>query len=63
MVRKTNKPVDIIYYSDEEWDGNESLIIREAKRTGKIIYPQIKNFGIKLKTFGTFSKPHYTSLY
>lgn len=38
LVRKTNMPIDILYYSDEEWDGDDSLIIREAKRNGKVIY-------------------------
>lgn len=35
LVRKTNKPVDILYYSDVEWDEDESLIIREAKKMEK----------------------------
>ncbi len=38
LVKKTNKPVDILYYSDEEWKDNSSLIIREAKRNGRVIY-------------------------
>ncbi len=32
------KPFDILYFSDTEWRRNESLIIAEAKATGKILH-------------------------
>ncbi len=38
LVSNTKKPFDIIYYSDEEWENGQSLIIREAKQHGKVIY-------------------------
>ena len=37
LVNTLNKPVDIIYYSDEEWRKGNSLIISESKATGKIL--------------------------
>ncbi|MEW6202421.1 MAG: nucleotidyltransferase domain-containing protein [bacterium] len=38
LVKKTNKPFDIMYYSDIEWDNGHSLIINAAKREGEVIY-------------------------
>ena len=38
LVRKLNKPIDIMYYSDVEWERGRSLIINEAKQSGEIIY-------------------------
>lgn len=38
LVRKTRKPFDIMYYSDIEWKGGNSLIINAAKKKGEIIY-------------------------
>ena len=38
LVKKIKKPFDIMYYSDEEWDQNYSLIINAAKKEGEIIY-------------------------
>jgi len=38
LVKNLNKPVDLLYYSDEEWENDQSLIIREAKQHGKVIY-------------------------
>jgi len=38
LVSNTKKPFDILYYSDEEWENDQSLIIREAKKHGKVIY-------------------------
>lgn len=35
LVNALNKPVDVFYYSDEEWSRGESLIISEAKANGK----------------------------
>jgi hypothetical protein len=37
-VENIAKPFDIIYYSDEEWEKGNSLIIYFAKKEGKIIY-------------------------
>lgn len=38
LVKKTNKPVDIMYYSDIEWSESYSLVINAAKREGEVIY-------------------------
>jgi predicted nucleotidyltransferase len=38
LVRKTMKPFDIMYYSDEEWEEGNSLIINAAKEEGEVIY-------------------------
>jgi len=38
LVRLTNKPFDILYYSDEEWDSSSSVMIKNAKLNGKIIF-------------------------
>lgn len=38
LVKKTNVPFDILYYSDEEWKNSSSLILFEAKKFGKIIF-------------------------
>lgn len=39
LVRETKTPYDILYYSDEEWKNSDSLILNEAKKDGKLIYP------------------------
>jgi len=38
LVKLTNKAFDILYYSDDEWEMPNSLILLEAKKYGKIIY-------------------------
>lgn len=38
LVRRFEKPFDIIYYSDEEWKRGYSLIINAAKQEGEVIY-------------------------
>jgi hypothetical protein len=38
LVENVMKPFDIIYYSDEEWEKGDSLIINSAKKEGKSIY-------------------------
>lgn len=38
LVKKVKKPVDIVYYSDTEWEKGRSLIINAAKKEGKPIY-------------------------
>ena len=38
LVRRTQKPFDILYYSDVEWVNSNSLIIDEAKKNSKILY-------------------------
>lgn len=38
LVKKTKKPFDIMYYSDEEWESGNSLIINSAKENGLVIY-------------------------
>ncbi len=38
LVKKTMKPFDIMYYSDEEWKKGHSLIINAAKEEGVVIF-------------------------
>jgi predicted nucleotidyltransferase len=38
LVQKTKKPVDTLFYSDEEWEEGYSLIINAAKNSGVVIY-------------------------
>jgi len=38
LVKKIMKPLDIMYYSDIEWNKSYSLIINTAKQEGEIIY-------------------------
>ncbi|MDQ3020583.1 MAG: nucleotidyltransferase domain-containing protein [Bacteroidota bacterium] len=38
LVKKTDLPFDILYYSDEEWNNSNSLILFEAKKNGRIIF-------------------------
>jgi len=38
LVKRTKKPFDILYYSDEEWERSNSLIIEAAKEEGVVIY-------------------------
>lgn len=38
LVRKVKMPFDLLYYSDEEWENKNFLIINEAKAYGEIIY-------------------------
>lgn len=38
LVKKFEKPFDLLYYSDEEWEKENFLIINEAKEYGEIIY-------------------------
>jgi len=38
LVKLTDKPFDILYFSDEEWENSSSLMILEAKEHGKVIY-------------------------
>jgi len=38
LVKLTDKPFDILYYSDEEWENTASLMIAEAKENGQVIY-------------------------
>ncbi|HGE72364.1 TPA: nucleotidyltransferase domain-containing protein [Candidatus Poribacteria bacterium] len=38
LVRRTKKPFDILYYSDEEWENSSSLAINAAKKDGIVIY-------------------------
>ena len=37
LVKQLRKPVDIMYYSDREWDKGYSLIINVAKEEGRVI--------------------------
>jgi predicted nucleotidyltransferase len=38
LVRQIKMPFDLIYYSDEEWENENFLIINEAKSYGEVIY-------------------------
>ena len=38
LVKRTKKPFDILYYSDEEWENSNSIIINAAKQEGEVIY-------------------------
>ena len=38
LVNRLKKPVDIMYYSDKEWDKGYSIIINAAKEEGAVIY-------------------------
>ena len=38
LIKLTNKPIDLLYYSTSEWDKSSSLMIQEAKLNGQIIY-------------------------
>jgi predicted nucleotidyltransferase len=38
MVKIFMKPFDLMYFSDEEWENGNSLIINAAKEEGKVIY-------------------------
>lgn len=38
LVKKLRRPIDMMYYSDSEWDKEASLTVREAKQTGKVIF-------------------------
>lgn len=42
LVNNIDVPFDILYYSDEEWENSNSLILGEAKEKGKMIYESIK---------------------
>ena len=36
IVERINKPVDLLFYSDKEWENGTSLIINTAKHEGMI---------------------------
>ena len=38
LVRELKIPFDLLYYSDEEWENKNFLIINEARAYGEIIY-------------------------
>ncbi len=38
LVSKLKMPFDLIYYSDEEWEKEDFLIINEAKEKGEVIH-------------------------
>lgn len=38
LVKKYKKPFDILYYSNSDWENSSSLIITEARKTGKVLY-------------------------
>jgi predicted nucleotidyltransferase len=38
LVRKIKKPFDLLFYSDDEWNGSRSLMINMAKKSGEVIY-------------------------
>jgi predicted nucleotidyltransferase len=38
LVKKVEKPFDLLFYSDDEWNGGYSLMINSAKEEGELIY-------------------------
>lgn len=38
LVKLTDRPFDLIYYSETEWENNASQLIYEAKQTGITIH-------------------------
>lgn len=38
MVKEFLKPFDILYYSDLEWEAENSIPINEAKKYGRVLY-------------------------
>lgn len=38
LVRRIKKPVDILYYSDIEWERGRSLMIHAAKQSGRVLF-------------------------
>ena len=38
LVREVMRPFDIMYYSDEEWEKGDSLIINAAQKEGEVVY-------------------------
>jgi uncharacterized protein len=38
LVKKVEKPFDLLFYSDDEWNGDRSLVINIAKKEGEVIY-------------------------
>lgn len=38
LVDNVDMPFDLLYYSDEEWENSNSLILGEAREKGKVIY-------------------------
>ncbi len=40
FVKTIKRPLDIMYYSDEEWEEGHSLIVNSAKMNGELIYSQ-----------------------
>lgn len=43
LVKRFNKPFDLLYYSDIEWEKGHSLIITAAKQKGEIVYGSKKS--------------------
>jgi hypothetical protein len=37
-VKKVEKPFDLLFYSDDEWNGGYSLVINAAKEEGEVMY-------------------------
>lgn len=38
LVKRTKKPFDIMFYSDQEWNKGYSLVINAAKKEGEVLY-------------------------
>jgi predicted nucleotidyltransferase len=38
LVKTLDRPVDTLYYSDEEWEEGYSLTINAAKEEGEVVY-------------------------
>ena len=42
LIEEVEKPFDIMYYSDEEWEKGHSLIINVAKKEGEVVYKMVE---------------------
>jgi predicted nucleotidyltransferase len=40
IVRQINKPVDLLFYSDKEWENGTSILINTAKNEGLVFSPK-----------------------
>jgi len=42
LVEVLDIPIDLLFYSDEEWKNSNSLILNEAKKDGKLIFEKLR---------------------
>lgn len=57
LIKKFDRPFDLLYFSDKEWEKGHSLIIIAAKEYGEIVYPKKEqNITVKKKNNSYLSK-------